>query len=235
MTKYWVPGKVKTRLGSTIGMAPAADLHKLFVSKLCDTLSNAADERCLCITPEKNLSNVKLALEQWELSPKWRVTSQVMGDLGARMSGWFQQTLGTSGNNTAILIGGDCPLLSENDIAEAADCLHQSDVVLGPACDGGYYLIGISGPWRPELETIFKQIPWSTNKVLSLTRQKLAQANLKLTELAPREDIDTERELVRLLQANTGNQRPDRDEHGEFFQAVQAILRKPLLSERGNE
>lgn len=235
MTKYWVPGKVKTRLGNTIGMAPAADLHKLFVSKLCDSLSNAADERCLCITPEENLPNVQSALEEWQLSPKWRVTSQLMGDLGARMSGWFRQTLGTGGNNAAILIGGDCPLLSANDIAKAADCLHQSDVVLGPACDGGYYLIGIAGPWRLELETIFKQIPWSTSEVLSLTRQKLAQANLKLTELESREDIDTERELVRLLQSHSGNQRPAWDEHREFFQALHGIVEKSLLSDRGNE
>ena len=235
MTKYWVPGKVKTRLGNTIGMAPAADLHKLFVSKLCDSLSNAADERCLCITPEENLPSVQSALEEWQLSPKWRVTSQLMGDLGARMSGWFRQTLGTGGNNAAILIGGDCPLLSANDIAQAADCLHQSDVVLGPACDGGYYLIGIAGPWRLELETIFKQIPWSTSEVLSLTRQKLAQTNLKLTELEPREDIDTERELVRLLQSHAWNQRPVWDEHREFFQALHGIVEKSLLSDRGNE
>ncbi len=235
MTKYWVPGKVKTRLGNTIGMVPAADLHKLFVSKLCGSLSDAADERCLCITPAENLPSVQLALEEWQLSPKWRLTSQVMGDLGARMSGWLQQTLGTSGHRAAILIGSDCPLLSANDIAKAVDCLHQSDVVLGPACDGGYYLIGISGPWRPELETLFKQIPWSTSEVLSLTRQKLAQANLKLTELEPREDIDTERELVRLLQSHPGNQRPAWDEHGEFFRALHAILEKSVLSDRGNE
>ena len=71
--------------------------------------------------------------------------------------------------------------------------------------------------------------------MLSLTRQKLAQANLKLTELEPREDIDTERELVRLLQSHPGNQRPAWDEHGEFFRALHAILEKSVLSDRGNE
>lgn len=234
MTKYWVPGSVKTRLGKTIGMAEAADLHRLFVSKLCASLSNAADQRCLCITPREHLPSVQLALDHWQLSREWRVVLQEPGDLGARMSGWFRQTLETNGNSTAILIGGDCPLLSKDDITQAADCLRQFDVVLGPACDGGYYLIGIAGPWRPELETIFREIPWSTEQVLSITRQKLVQANQTVTELEPREDIDTERELIHLLQSQQQDQRMTGSEHEDFFLAIQSILEKSASSDWRN-
>jgi uncharacterized protein len=235
MTKYWVPGSVKTRLGKTIGMAPAADLHRLFVSKLCDSLATAADQRSLCIAPREHLTSVQRALDNWHLSREWRVVLQEPGDLGARMSGWFRQTLGTSEKRTAILIGGDCPLLSKDDITQAADCLRQFDVVLGPACDGGYYLIGITGPWRPELETIFQGIPWSTDQVLSITRQKLVHANQTVAELEPREDIDTERELIHLLRSQTQEQRMTASEHEDFFLAVNSILKNSASSDWRNQ
>ena len=234
MTKYWASGKVKTRIGKTIGMAPAADLHQLFISKLCESLSTAADQRCLCITPREKLPSMQLALEEWQLSQKWGVVIQEEGDLGARMSGWFHQFLGASGNNAAILIGGDCPLLSKEDILRTVDCLRRCDVVLGPACDGGYYLIGITGPWRSELETIFQEIPWSTDEVLSLTRQKLVQANLTFKELETREDIDTERELAHLLQSQTLDKRLTGNEHKDFFLKLHSIVEKSAFSDWSN-
>ncbi|HBV62548.1 MAG TPA: hypothetical protein DEF45_05950 [Rhodopirellula sp.] len=234
MTKYWVAGTVKTRLGNTIGMVKAAKLHRLFISKLCDSLSDAADQHYLCITPREYLPSAQRALDQWQLSREWRVVLQEPGDLGAKMSGWFQQTLGTNKNSSAILIGGDCPLLSKDDITQAANCLRQFDVVLGPACDGGYYLIGIAGPWRPELETIFQEIPWSTDEVLSITRQKLSHASQSMIELEPREDIDTERELTQLLQSQKQDQEMTEDEHADFFSAIKSILEESASSDWSN-
>lgn len=234
MTKYWVPGSVKTRLGKAIGMGPAADLHRLFVSKLCRSLSSAADQRCLCIAPREHLSSFQSALANWQLSDRWGIVLQEAGDLGARMSGWFRQALGQNGTNTALLIGGDCPLLSKDDIVQAVDRLRQFDVVLGPACDGGYYLIGINGPWRPELETIFQGIPWSTEQVLSITRQKLMRANQTLSELEPREDIDTERELLRLLRSLSQEQKMMKSEHSDFFLSINSILDDSAFSDWRN-
>lgn len=234
MTKYWASGSVKTRLGSTIGMVKAAKLHRLFVSTLCGSLSNTADQRDLCITPREHLPSVQHALDQWQLSQQWRVVLQEPGDLGAKMSGWFRQTLETDKKSVAILIGGDCPLLSKGDITQAADCLRQFDVVLGPARDGGYYLIGIAGPWRPELETIFQEIPWSTDEVLSITRQKLSHASQTMTELEPREDIDTERELIKLLQSQEQDQKMKKNEHADFFLAIKSILEESASSDWSN-
>ena len=150
------------------------------------------------------------------------------------MSGWFRQTLGTNKNGVAILIGGDCPLLSKDDITQATDYLRQYDVVLGPACDGGYYLIGIAGPWRPELETIFQEIPWSTDEVLSITRQKLSYANQTMIELEAREDIDTERELIKLLQSQKQDQQMKEYEHADFFLAINSILEESASSDWSN-
>lgn len=234
MTKYWVSGSVKTRLGKTIGMAQAAEVHRLFISKLCASLSTAADRRYLCITPKEHLPSVQMALHNWKLSHEWRVVLQKPGDLGARMSGWFRDALGISGNGTAILIGGDCPLLSKADITQATDQLRQCDVVLGPAYDGGYYLIGITGPWRPEFETIFQGIPWSTDEVLTLTRRNLENANQTVVELQPREDIDTERELLHLLQFQSQEKQMTGSEHDDFFLDLDSILKTSSLSDWRN-
>ena len=145
------------------------------------------------------------------------------------MSGWFRDVLGTNGNGTAILIGGDCPLLSKNDITQTTDYLRQFDVVLGPACDGGYYLIALTGPWRPEFETIFQEIPWSTDQVLPLTRRKLLNANQTMAELETRENIDTEQELIHLLQSHKQVKKMTGNEHADFFLALDSILESSTL------
>jgi rSAM/selenodomain-associated transferase 1 len=229
MTKFWTAGKVKTRLGKTIGMVPAAELHELFVAKLCDSLANTADERSLCITPTDDISKVRSALRQWQVSPKWRVVPQSTGDLGDRMCSWFKLAMETHANQAAILIGGDCPLLTDEDISEAAGFLDRSDVVIGPAYDGGYYLLGMSGPWRPEMETIFHGIPWSTSSVLSLTRQKLSQAKITFTELQQREDVDTEIELAHLLQAHRKSQQKAGRKDEKFFRKIHSILESSMF------
>ena len=127
-------------------MDTAAELHKLFVSHLCESLSEAGDQRCVCLSPHDTIQIFRQELEKWQLSQKWTVIPQGNGDLGTRMSDWFRETLSRDGRQNAILIGGDCPLLLKSNIDAAAGCLLQSDVVLGPAADGGYYLIGMSGP-----------------------------------------------------------------------------------------
>ena len=128
------------------------------------------------------------------------------------MQRWFIHTLadqmstnglGPADPPLAILIGGDCPLLSATEVRIAAQLLQSHDVVIGPAVDGGYYLIGIRGPWarqQAHFETLFQDIPWSTARVLEMTRQRIQTADLSLAELETREDIDTLDELHRLRQ-----------------------------------
>jgi glycosyltransferase A (GT-A) superfamily protein (DUF2064 family) len=79
--------------------------------------------------------------------------------------------------------------------------LRAHDVVLGPAADGGYYLIGLRGPWvshQAGFETLFQNMPWSTARVLPITRERLKTAGLSFTELETREDVDTIVELNHL-------------------------------------
>ena len=125
-------------------------------------------------------------------------------------------------------------MLSKDDITQATDQLRQFDVVLGPACDGGYYLIGIAGPWRPEFETIFQGIPWSTDQVLPLTRRNLVNMNQTVAELEAREDIDTERELLHLLQSQRQKRRLTGSEHDDFFLALDSVLKSSALCDWRN-
>ena len=198
MTKFWESGRVKTRLGKTIGMEPAAALHRLFISYLCRSLAQAGDRREICVDPQKQVAALQKQLADWQLDKSWGVTDQGEGDLGDRMQRWFHRILREESSDRCMLIGGDCPRLVSRNIREAAKSLDHYDVVLGPAADGGYYLLGIRGPWRPAFTSLFQSVPWSTDQVMAVTQEKMLKAGLTWTELEIREDIDTIVELKRL-------------------------------------
>ncbi len=201
MAKYWDIGKVKTRLGTSIGMRRAASLHRLFLMHLCESLSVINAHREVCMSPSSRMKDFDRELNQRGLADSWRVVPQADGDLGNRIVQWFDSTFCDQNREPtrALLIGADCPTLSAGLITEANDCLATHDVVLGPALDGGYYLIGISAPWqRPRFLPLFERIAWSTEKVLNQTRQRLAESGLSWYELESREDVDTLSDLDRL-------------------------------------
>jgi len=111
---------------------------------------------------------------------------QAGGDIGLRMSHAMRSALQHAGH--VVLIGADCPSLTTDDLDTAFQALQQgSDVVLGPAEDGGYYLIGMN-LHHPAL---FEDIPWSTPRVLEKTETRLRQLGLTWHRLTMRRDIDT--------------------------------------------
>ncbi|NNE01406.1 MAG: glycosyltransferase, partial [Pirellulaceae bacterium] len=191
MAKYWTPGAVKTRLGQLIGMEQSACLQKLFLTHLADSLSDFATRRVVAVTPIDKLQEVAKCV-----SPAWDVVPQADGDLGHRMQSWFRDALTDS--DYAILIGADCPLLDPQRLGSASDFLQQHDVVVGPAVDGGYYLIGLRGPWDDRYDSLFDDIPWSTDQVLARTLSRASANDLSLVQLAVDEDIDTRDSLQRL-------------------------------------
>lgn len=228
MTKYWDIGQVKTRLGVTIGMDRAASLHRIFVSYLSAALSDVADRNVICLSPDEQQERFRLDLESWGLDGVWEVMPQGGGDLGARIARWFQQILGNRESN-AILIGADCPTLDADVIEQAAQWLNTNRVVLGPTVDGGYYLIGLRGPWDSHatgLESLFHDIPWSTGRVMGVTRQRLRDAEMTHAELDIREDVDTSIELERLrVELDSGG-----DRHAELKAEIDRILVDPSLT-----
>lgn len=199
MAKFWTSGQAKTRLGASIGMSAAASIHQLFTSHLCRNLCHCADRRQLCITPQERRPEFQAALAAEKLLDFWSIVPQGEGDLGQRMSDWFAENLAAS-HSHAILIGADCPTLVEEDVQQADDLLTKHDVVIGPAQDGGYYLIGLRGPWHSRFASLFLNVPWSGPEVCQITCARVVQAGLSLGQLPTGEDVDTIVELNRLRQ-----------------------------------
>lgn len=191
MAKYWEPGKVKTRLGKTIGLQKSAQVHRAFVRHLANTLDTAAARSVFVVAPPAAEREFRE-----EIGGAWTTVRQADGDLGDRMSVWFQQSL--ANQPFSILIGADCPLLGPAEIADACALLQTHDVVLGPALDGGYYLIGLRGPWREDFQMLWRDIAWSTDQVFRATCRRIESLGLTMAQLQPKEDVDTITELERL-------------------------------------
>jgi rSAM/selenodomain-associated transferase 1 len=235
MTKFWDEGQVKTRLGASIGMTRAAEIHRLFVIHLCRVLSNFEGHRILCLSPSSRQQPLRLELQALNLDDRWQIEAQADGDLGNRMAYWFDQVLGGQHSQDfhAILIGADCPTIPVELITEAGRQLSSHDVVVGPTFDGGYYLIGIAAPWnRDRFHGLFHHMPWSTDQVITVTRQRIADAGLRCYELATREDIDTVQDLNRLrdqlaaaVAASTTE--PTGERWLELQHAIEGILHQP--------
>jgi hypothetical protein len=172
---------------------------------------------------------METALKSWGLDGQWDIKSQGAGNLGERMQRWFIHNLGTR-SSRAILIGADCPRLDAGHIEKASEILQTREVVLGPAADGGYYLIGLRGAWQSNesrFETLFHDVPWSTEQVLNVTRGRLEAAGLSFAELETREDVDTIDELRNLCESL--EQATDR--HADLKQGIDRILAGFSLSD----
>ncbi len=114
---------------------------------------------------------------------------QVNGNLGDRIGAAFQTVF--SKKEKVIIIGSDCPEISTEIIEEAFDKLDLADVVIGPTYDGGYYLIGM----KKYHASLFEDIAWSTEQVLTQTKAKITQEGLLFTLLKTLSDLDYEEDL----------------------------------------
>ena len=129
------PGRVKTRLAAAIGETSAAELYRAFLSDLIERFRRTADRRVLACSPADDMTREffdQLSAGDYELWP------QPDADLGTRMRMFFE----TFGPEPVILIGSDSPTLPGEFPVAAFELLQRADVVLGPATDGGLYLIG---------------------------------------------------------------------------------------------
>ena len=122
---------------------------------------------------------------------------QVGGDLGERMRNAFVAHL-ESGMEKVVLIGTDCPSLEGIHLVQAFEALEHSDLVLGPARDGGYYLIGM----KRRADFLFEGITWSSELVLSQTLTLAAEQGLHSSLLSILEDIDSPEDWERYCSQN---------------------------------
>jgi len=191
--KHWTPGQVKTRLAATLGNEKAAAIHRLFVQTLAARFGNAGTERAIVFAPAAER-------EAFEgvVAGQWTIMPQVDGDLGQRMRAFFEEALSRA--ECVMLIGSDSPDVPIEFVERAFAALESCDVVLGPANDGGYYLVGAARC----VPQIFSGIDWGTEQVWRQTIERLRAANCNWHELPEWYDVDDERGLEMLLGRLTG-------------------------------
>jgi hypothetical protein len=184
--KYPEPGTVKTRLMPALGAETAAELYRALCEEVLQaTVPRPGEyERLVFFAPPE----AAVAVRAW--LPGVRVFPQAGADLGARMAAAFARAF-ERGAERVALIGTDAPAVSRQTVLDALAALDDADVVLGPAEDGGYYLLALGRP-RPEL---FEGVSWSTATVLDETVARAEGAGLRSRLLARLGDIDTLEDL----------------------------------------
>ena len=181
------PGAVKSRLAARIGAEAAAAVYRAIADEEIRRTAPRGDEyerRFLFDPPD---SGPRIA----EWLPGQIILPQGGGDLGERMARAFADAF-ASGARRAALVGTDVPALSYQDVRDALESLDEHDVALGPATDGGYYLIALKGP-EPEL---FRGIRWSGGEVLTATLDRAARRGLSVRALRTIGDVDTIEDLA---------------------------------------
>lgn len=185
--KHPTAGHVKTRLVPALGPDAAAALYAAFTEDVVARFRQVAARRVLAFGPDDAAAREhfqQLAAGNYELWP------QPDGSLGERLHAFFHTHLATA--DRAVVIGSDSPTLPAEFAARALELLGERDCILGPAADGGYYLIALRRP-SPAL---FEGIDWGTPRVLEQTVERLQQAGLSLHLLPVWYDVDTPDDLA---------------------------------------
>ena len=177
-TKYPVPGQVKTRLAPLLGEEGAARLHRRLVERTLATMRGSGLPLCVYIS-----GACESDFARW-LGADLSFRAQGEGHLGDRLA---------RVPGPAIIIGADIPGLSVQQIGQAARIVQDNRIVIGPAADGGYYLIGfpIQNP------AIWRDIEWGSETVLKATQKNLEGAELPFEQLETLHDCDRPEDLPR--------------------------------------
>lgn len=189
MLKFPVPGAVKTRLIPALGPERACRLHRsLAAVTLATAAAGAARSGCTVEAWVAGAPDAEAARTWLGAGPTLR--EQGDGDLGARLDRAVQAAF-AAGEENVVVIGGDCPGLTADHLAAAFAALADHDVVLGPALDGGYYLIGLRRP----VPALFHGIGWGGNTVLAQTLAAARAVGVSVAQLTPLADVDEPRDL----------------------------------------
>lgn len=233
-TRYPAAGKCKTRLIPALGPEGAARLHRRLSEEML------ARMRVFAQTGEMSLEirfagGSRAEMTGW-LGPEISCRPQEGEDIGARLAQAFSRAF-AEGAEKVVIVGADCPGLSPEILGNAFAALNGHDLVLGPARDGGYYLVGLARP-APEL---FAGIPWGEDGVLAASLARAAGLNLSHQLLAPLSDLDRPEDLDCLADSFPAGLCPVREgeepvisviipalnEEAEIAHAVAAIAGEP--------
>jgi uncharacterized protein len=205
------PGAVKTRLVPALGEEHAALLYRVLADEEVRRTTPRPGEydRLFFFTPAR----AQPVLQRW--FPRELLLPQCGDDLGARMAHAFDAAFRRGARRVAI-VGSDVPWVSRELVREALLSLGDHEVVVGPARDGGYYLLALDRP-QPGL---FDGIAWSTPSVLSATAERAGMLGLRLSVLETLSDIDTLEDVRR----EWGALRPLLAPHPALVEAIEAAL-----------
>lgn len=184
-------GQVKTRLAATVGNDTALSVYRQLLAHTVSVTSYLPVEKIICYGT---------SIEEQDIWTNEIYNKQVQhgDDLGERMKHAFDYAF-ERGNNEVTIIGADCLEISSAIIMNAFAWLKEYDIVIGPASDGGYYLLAM----KQMHEQLFKKISWSTDKVLQQTLAICDAQNLTVHLLPELSDIDTEKDLQKIKERLT--------------------------------
>jgi rSAM/selenodomain-associated transferase 1 len=192
-------GKVKTRLAKTLGEEKAAEFYRLCAESIASEISQLSQSITKYISFAEKIDGNQASLL---INLGFEIAVQEGGDLGERLGNAFAMTL-RNGARKVVILASDVPDLTASLINEAISSLDDSDVVIGPSYDGGYYLIGMK-----ELHTgLFHNISWGTEKVYRETLRAIKQEGLVVRQLPILIDIDTEADLHHWLREGSNKNR----------------------------
>ena len=188
-------GKVKTRLAKTVGTDYAVKFYEACVKYTLSEVSKLTNENidvCLFFSSFKMKNNID------ELAGhKFSIYEQEGKDLGEKMNNAFQKMF-KNGSRKVVVIGTDLPDITAGLIVNSFKLLDESEVVIGPSNDGGYYLLGMNQVYSE----IFTNMGWSTNRLLINTLRVLEKDKVKTKLLEEFIDIDTEADLRNWINKN---------------------------------
>jgi rSAM/selenodomain-associated transferase 1 len=179
-----VAGQVKTRLAARLGAEPAASVARALFADTWAQVRSVGWARCV-------VASTHLVPEAFGVGPE-HIWLQGEGDLGARLERIFERALSEA--PWALALGADCPVLPSGALEAARRALQTHDAVLGPAHDGGFYLLGL----RRLVPGLLQNLPWSSNRTHAATHERLVSRNLTVTQVEAAFDVDELPDLVRL-------------------------------------
>jgi rSAM/selenodomain-associated transferase 1 len=188
------PGKVKTRLAKRLGDRAACHLYRQFILAELETLANVGKPIRICFHP----AGQRARLEGW-LGPGYACWPQSGGTLGERMAAAFQRAF-HAGAERAVLIGTDVPDLPDRILREAFHAFQRYPAVIGPATDGGYYLIGFTR--QGVVPEIFGHLPWGSETVFPETLRIFEKSGTPVHLLPAWRDIDEYEDLLAFARRN---------------------------------
>ena len=189
MTRFPEPGRTKTRLIPALGAVRAAALHRCLIVHTLDVVCHWADAHDCDIEVRFAGGDESQFRSQFGLQARYAPQSE--GALGERMNSAVAAAF-SEGAHRVVVIGTDCPGLDADHLSQAFEQLTHRDVVIGPATDGGYYLLGM----RCHLPSLFENMGWGTETVFRQTLERAAEVGVTVGQLPPLSDVDYAEDLV---------------------------------------